>query len=225
MKNSIHRNPIAALALTGALCASLAAPALAADENPYALRLDGPVQEQSESPADAAGPDTFAGEGKQSYWGVGLGYVFNKVPVSMSTFNVFMSNLWYSHVFGDPNDQTRIAGTLGLYGFQLLLPVPRASVDFYLGKPSQTVQFKGGIGGFYDVAVGGHAGVNGELGVVLKNRVDISFMAVPFGKDSERSYAEFMGLKSEEEALEDYKDANNQWVEMPYYGIFVGLRF
>ena len=121
--------------------------------------------------------------------------------------------------------RVRIAGTLGLYGFQLLLPVPRASMDFYVGKPSQTVQFKGGIGGFYDVAVGGHGGVNGELGVVLRNRVDISFMAVPFGTDSKRSYAEFMGIKSQEEADKDYKKAGNRWVEMPYYGIFVGLRF
>lgn len=224
MKISTH--PLATLALSGTLCAALGAPALAADYTPYALRLDGPVQEQSETGGlEGASQPGFETEAKQAYWGVGLGYVFNKVPVSMSTFNVFMSNLWYSHVFGDPNDQTRIAGTLGLYGFQLLLPVPRASVDFYLGKPSQTVQFKGGIGGFYDVAVGGHAGVNGEIGVVLKNRVDISFMAVPFGKDSERSYAEFMGLKSEEEAQKDYEKANNQWVEMPYYGIFVGLRF
>lgn len=167
----------------------------------------------------------LAAEAKQDYWGVGLGYVFNKVPISMSTFDVFMSNLWYSHVFGDPNDNTRIAGTLGLYGFQLLLPVPRASMDFYVGRPSQTIQFKGGIGGFYDVAVGGHGGVNGELGVVIKNRVDVSFMAVPFGTDSKRSYAEFMGIKSQEEADKDYKDAGNRWVEMPYFGMFVGLRF
>lgn len=167
----------------------------------------------------------YQGEAKQDYWGVGLGYVFNKVPVSLSTFNVFMSNLWYSHIFGNPNDDIRVAGTMGLYGFQLLLPVPRVAIDLYAGKPSQTVQFKGGIGGFYDVAVGGHAGVSGDIGVVLKNRVDISFMAVPFGKDSERSYAEFMGLKSQKEADEDYVKANRQWVEMPYYGIFVGLRF
>jgi hypothetical protein len=203
-----------------ALLASAAAPSMA---------QDGAAETASESTAPATRqPEESVyeeGMGKSDIWGVGLGYVFNKVPISMSTFNVFMSNLWYSHVFGDPNDQTRIAGTLGLYGFQLLLPVPRASMDFYVGKPSQAIQFKGGIGAFYDVAVGGHAGVNGELGVVINNRVDVSFMAVPFGRDSERSYAEFMGLKSQEEADKDYIDANNQWVEMPYFGMFVGLRF
>lgn len=170
-------------------------------------------------------PDGFAGVAKQSYWGFGAGYVFNKVPISMSTFNVFLSNLWYTHIFGDPNDNTRLAGTLGVYGFQVLLPVPRASLDFYVGRPSQDIQFKGGIGGFYDVAVGGHGGVSGELGIVIKNRIDVSFMAVPFGTDSKRSYAEFMGLKTEEEAEKDYRDAGNQWVEMPYFGTFVGLRF
>jgi hypothetical protein len=171
-----------------------------------------------------AGGDISA-EAKQDYWGVGFGYVFNKVPISMSTFDVFMANLWYSRIFGDPNEDVRMAGTLGLYGFQVLLPVPRASLDLYVGKPTQTLQFKGGIGGFYDVAVGGHGGISGELGVVVKNRVDISFLAVPLGTDSKRSYAEFMGLKSEEEAREDYEKAGDRWVEMPYYGLFVGLRF
>jgi hypothetical protein len=200
---------IAALALAAA-----AAPALAQDD----------FDRTAHTAASPAGGD-IAAEAKQDYWGVGFGYVFNKVPISMSTFDVFMANLWYSRIFGDPNEDIRMAGTLGLYGFQVLLPVPRASLDLYVGKPTQTLQFKGGIGGFYDVAVGGHGGISGELGVVVKNRVDISFLAVPLGTDSKRSYAEFMGIKSEAEAMEDYRKAGNRWVEMPYYGIFVGLRF
>jgi hypothetical protein len=204
------------LVLAAAL-AAVAADPLRAEESPFSAAT--PEDDRS------ARAGEFKGDAKQSYWGFGAGYVFNKVPISMSTFDVFMGNLWYSHIFGDPNDNTRLAGTLGLYGFQMLLPVPRAGLDFYVGRPSQDIQFKGGLGGFYDVAVGGHGGVSGEIGVVIKNRIDVSFMAVPFGTDSKRSYAEFMGLKSKEEARQDYVDAGDRWVEMPYFGTFVGLRF
>jgi hypothetical protein len=179
-------------------------------------------------PAGTAAPARAAADrdagAQQDYWGFGFGYVFNRIPISMSTFNVGISDLWYSHIFGNPAEKTRIAGTLGFYGFQILLPVPKASVDLYFGKPSDAIQFKGGVGGFYDVAIGGHGGLMGELGVVLKNRVDISFLAVPLGSDSERSYSEFIGTETKQEA--DLHRANGgKFVELPYYGVKMGLRF
>jgi len=162
---------------------------------------------------------------QQNYWGFGFGYVFNKIPISLSTFNVAISDLWYSHIFGDPSEKVRVAGTLGFYGFAIALPVPKASFDLYYGKPTDDIQFKGGVGGFYDVAVGGHGGVDGEVGIVIKNRVDLSFMAVPLGSDSKRSYSEFLGLETKEEAKKDYEDMHHHYVELPYYGVKVGLRF
>jgi hypothetical protein len=196
--------------LLGAVAACAVLPA-AADDAPASPTAPAPAPESS--PA------------QQNYWGFGLGYVFNKIPVSMSTFNVAISDLWYSHIFGDPSEKIRVAGTLGFYGFALAIPVPKASFDLYYGKPSEDLQFKGGIGGFYDVAVAGHGGVDGEVGVVIKNRVDISFMAVPLGTDAKRSYSEFLGLKSKEEAKQDYQDMHQHYVELPYYGVKVGLRF
>jgi hypothetical protein len=136
-----------------------------------------------------------------------------------------ISDLWYSHIFGDPDETARIAGTVGFYGFQVLLPVPKFSVDMYYGKPSADIQYKGGVGGFYDVTVGGHGGLTGEIGVVLKNRVDISFMAVPLGTDSKRSYSEFLGLETKQEAEESRAAMHGHYVELPYYAVKVGLRF
>ena len=182
-----------------------------------------PVKAAAEASRPAAA-DTVA-TSPQNYWGFGFGYVFNKIPISLSTFNVPISDLWYSHIFGNPDEKTRIAGTLGFYGFQLLLPVPKASVDFYVGKPTEDIQYKAGVGGFYDVSVGGHGGLMGEFGVVLKNRVDISFMAVPLGTDSKRSYSEFMGLETKEEAAKSREEMHGHYVELPYYAIKMGLRF
>ncbi|HKP96230.1 MAG TPA: hypothetical protein VJ385_10770 [Fibrobacteria bacterium] len=192
----------------------------------------GPMpREEAETAVEPADPGSRAGTagvpapGQQNYWGFGFGYVFNRIPISLSTFNVPISDLWYSHIFGDPGEKTRVAGTLGFYGFQLLLPVPKASLDLYFGKPSEDIQFKGGVGGFYDVSVGGHGGVAADVGVVLKNRVDVSFMAVPLGTDSKRSYSEFMGLETKEEAAETRAAAHGHYVELPYYAVKVGLRF
>lgn len=174
-------------------------------------------------PAAAAAPDTA--QAQQNYWGFGFGYVFNKIPISLSTFNVAISDLWYSHIFGDPSEKVRMAGTLGFYGFAIALPVPRVACDLYYGKPTDDIQFKGGVGGFYDVAVGGHGGIVGEAGIVLKNRVDLGFMFVPVGTDSKRSYSEFLGLETKDEARQDYEDMHHHYVELPYYGVKVGLRF
>lgn len=196
-----------------------------------------PAAAQNGAPITAEGMDTApakseadaTGEAKpsapQNYWGFGFGYVFNKIPISLSTFNVALSDLWYSHIFGDPNDEIRVAGTMGFYGFAIALPVPKVSCDLYYGKPTEDLQFKGGIGTFYDVAVGGHGGVFSDLGVVVKNRVDIAFMAVPFGTDSKRSYSEFLGTETKAEAEETRKALGGHYVQLPYYGVKVGLRF
>src|SRR4051812_48688995 len=180
---SIQKKILGAMAMASLSLFAMTAQALEVTPEPQLTPTE-PIPENHVPKND------FAVPAQQSYWGFGMGYVFNKVPISLSTFNVFLSDLWYTHIFGDPMDKTRIAGTLGFYGFEMILPVPKASVDFYVGKPTEDIQFKAGIGGFYDIAVGGHAGVDGEIGVVLKNRVDISFMAVPLGTDSKRSYSE-----------------------------------
>lgn len=197
--------------LLGALASVATLPAVAQEEPSTAAATS------------SAQPETH--KAQQNYWGYGIGYVFNKIPLSMSTFNVPISDLWYSHIFGDPSEKIRVAGTLGFYGFSLVIPVPRTSFDLYYGKPTEDLQFKGGVGGFYDVAVGGHGGIDGEVGVVIKNRVDLSFMAVPLGTDSQRSYSEFLGLESKAEARQDYEDMHHHYVELPYFAVKVGLRF
>jgi hypothetical protein len=180
--------------------------------------------EEAESAGNA--PKTAEGEkAQQNYWGFGFGYVFNRIPVSLSTFDVAISDLWYSHIFGDPAEKIRLAGTLGFYGFAIALPVPKVSCDLYYGRPTEDIQFRGGIGGFYDVAVGGHGGMFGDMGVVIKNRVDLGFMVVPFGTDSKRSYSEFLGTETKEEAEETKKALGGHYVALPYYGVKIGLRF
>ena len=49
--------------------------------------------------------------------------------------------------------------------------------------------------------------------------------AVPLGTDSKRSYSEFMGFETKEEAEQSRIEAHGHYVELPYYAVKMGLRF
>lgn len=153
----------------------------------------------------------------KSYWGWGLGLVFTDIPISQSEFTVFMSELHYGMYLTDPDDFMRTAATLGLFGFALVLPVPKVGVEMMIGDPREDIQGKVGVSGFYDISVGGHGGVAVELGVRLKNKVDVSFFAVPTGWDSSRDYLEFVGVRDE--------PGEKPYVILPYFGLFLGFNY
>ncbi len=177
---------------------------------------------QNSNPIDAG----FApSDADRSYWGWNLGGVFSDIPISEAIdngFAVFMANLYYGHYLTDPNEKFRTAFSLGVYGFQLILPVPVIGMDVFVGKPNQDLQFKGSIGGFYDITVGGHAGMALGAGVLLKNSFNVSLFMVPFGKDADRDYLNFVG--SRDEAL-NCNDADVDCVNMPYFGLFAGFQY
>jgi hypothetical protein len=162
-------------------------------------------------------PVLMDGPNNKSFWGWGLGLVFTEVPISESKFTVLMSDLHYGYYLTDPNDYVRTAATLGLFGFALVLPVPKVGVEMILGDPSQDIQGKLGADAFYDISVGGHGGVAGSLGVRIKNKVDVSFFVVPAGFDSKRDYLEFVGVRDE--------PGTKPYVIMPYFGLFVGFNY
>jgi hypothetical protein len=176
-----------------------------------------PVTAAAPAPAAAAVP--AVPPLPRSFWGWGIGYVFTEVPISQSEFSVFMSQLYYSYYLSDPSESMRTALSMGLYGFALVLPVPKVSAEFYLGKSSQEIQGKFGVGGFYDIAVGGHAGISGEMGIRIKDKVDFSFFVVPTGIDSKRDYLDFMGLRDEDEIVK------KPYVIFPYFGLFVSFKY
>jgi len=159
-----------------------------------------------------------------TYYGFGFGGVVTELPVSKaidSGFAVFMADVYYAKYLTPPEKNFRVAAILGLYGFQILLPVPKVGIEATLGKPTDDVQFKGYVGGIYDLFIGGHAGLDIGVGVLLNNRFTVGFHLVPFGKDSERDYFYMIGKTDTERACTDSVPC----VEMPYFGLFAGLQF
>jgi len=168
-------------------------------------------------PTVATAPKLGEVKNDRTSWGFGLGYVFTTIPISESKFTVLMSELHYSVYLTDPNESVRTQATLGLYGFGLILPIPKVSVEMFLGDPTQDIQAKVGVGAFYDITVGGAAGLPIEVGARIKNHVDVSFVAVPAGIDSKRDYLEFIGQRD--------KAGPKPYVIYPFYGLFLTFNY
>lgn len=183
----------------------------------------------SNAPATTAPKEVrLDGPNTKTFWGAGLGLVFNSIPISNAKFSSPISHLYYSWYVTDPNDAFRTAVSMGVYGFGVVLPVPKLSAEAYLGSPLNDIQGKVGVGGFYDLVVGGHGGLAIEAGVRIRNRFDISFVTVPTGSDSKRDYREFMGIIDEttDEDKNGKPDADETpHVVLPYYGVLLGIAF
>jgi len=154
----------------------------------------------------------------------GLGMAFSKVPFSLSKLKLPLSYLAYDHQFTDPEKMVRYSAEVGMYGFEVIVPVPEAGANLYIGRESSKIQGKIGLSGFYDIAVGGHAGMAVKTGLIFSNRFDVSLMIVPTGRDADRSYLEVMGLQSKEEAAQFRLENDGKNVLFPYFGFMVTLR-
>ena len=175
----------------------------------------------------AMATSTFAKLGVQSrkHLTFSVGIVLNELPVAVADMKLPMAQVAYDYSFMDPSQLIRTSFEFGVYGFYGLLPVPEVGANLYIGRESQDIQGKLGINGFYDISVGGHAGMAIKPGILIKNRVDFSFIVVPFGTDSKQSYKEFFQLESKQDAEESYIKNGNRYVVVPYFGVMLGLRF
>jgi hypothetical protein len=174
-------------------------------------------EELNKSSSESASP-------KRTHWGWEVGGVFSEFPVSKaidSGFAILMSHGYYSWDLGPSGGFVQPSLSVGAYGFQLLLPVPEISLDATLGAPGQDLRGKISVGGFYDMFVGGHAGLTLSGGLLIKDRFNINLIMVPFGKDADRDYLYMAGIRNEETAC----TKQDPCVEMPYFGIFVGMQY
>jgi hypothetical protein len=155
---------------------------------------------------------------------IGLGLITSDFPVSQARSRFFISTFNYEYCFMNPTDRFRTSIELGLYGFNALLPVPLLGADLYLGSEENDIQVKVGLNGFYDLSVGGHAGLMVKPGVVVNNRFDIALFMVPVGTDATRSYKEFLKMETSQEAEKNYMKNGNRFVVLPYYGVMFTIR-
>ncbi len=160
---------------------------------------------------------------KHLYFGAGM--VVDDLPIAVADMKLPITNFAYDYSFMDPEKKLRTSIEIGLYGFYGILPVPELGANVYIGSETNDIQGKIGLGGFYDISVGGHAGFAIKPGIIIKNRFEISLLCVPVGSDAKQSYKEFFGFETAEEADATAAKNDGKNVVMPYYGFLLGLRF
>lgn len=163
-------------------------------------------------------------EPKNTHLSWGLGMALSQVPFSMSKLKLPLSYYSYDHQFTDPRGFIRSSVELGLYGFNVIIPVPTLGSNLYFGSEEADIQGKIGLGGFYDIAVGGHAGVVAKAGLIMKNRFGIDLFVVPTGLDSKKSYTEVLGIESKSAAEQGALENGGKYVIMPYFGFMLTIR-
>ncbi len=154
----------------------------------------------------------------------GIGLVTSDLPISEADLRLVITSFYYDYCFMNPMSKFRTSIELGVYGFYGILPIPELGANLYIGSEDQDIHYKIGVGGFYDISVGGHAGLMIKPGLIIKNRFDISLFIVPTGTDSKKSYAQFLGMESKADAKEAYEKQGDQFVVMPYYGLMFTIR-
>jgi hypothetical protein len=157
----------------------------------------------------------------------GVGLCVDKIPVSMASLTIPLSYYAYERQFAEPTNLLRGGLEIGVFGFYGILPIPEIGTNFYIGGEDKTFQAKIGCSGFYDIFVAGHGGLAVKTGLLVNNRFDFDIIVVPPGlaSDSRRSYQEALGLESKDKA-EAYKATHNgHYINLPYFGLLIGLRF
>jgi len=163
-------------------------------------------------------------ETKNSHLCWGLGMALSQIPFSMSKLKLPLSYFSYDHQFTDPNAFIRSSVELGMYGFDVIIPVPTLGSNLYIGGETADIQGKIGLGGFYDIAVAGHAGLVAKGGLIFKNRFNIDLFVVPTGIDSKKSYTEVLGIESRNDAEKGAQANGGKYVIMPYFGFMLTIR-
>jgi hypothetical protein len=135
------------------------------------------------------------------HWSWGLGLMTTDIPIAASRLTAFMTQIFYERNLNNTDASYRFALGGGFYGLGGLLPVPVLRPAFYFGSEKSPIMGRVTVGGFYDLLVGGHAGVSLTAGMVVRNRFDFSIILVPWGTQPVRPYQEFFG-KTEEEFID-----------------------
>jgi hypothetical protein len=149
---------------------------------------------------------------KNGMWIIGAGAAINRLPVAASEFTL---PLFY---FGYEALQKKALGEMDYswcFGFYDFMP----SVEFAAYINAKPFDFRFSAGGYYDLIIGGSAGVVCKAGVVINKSVGFDVLMIPVGTQPSVSYSE--SLKTGKVVEND----GSHGLEFPVYGVMVNFRF
>ena len=151
----------------------------------------------------------------KAHWGFGGGITVSSLPVASSEFKMPMTQLYYDYAFGNGIGSGSGIFTpglsVGVYGLNGFVPVPEVELLGLINE-GEDLSLRLGLGGFYDILIGGHSGVSLKLGVVLNQEYQFDIISVPKGNPPVKPYSELI-------------DGGPEKITTPYFGILFSWRY
>jgi hypothetical protein len=150
--------------------------------------------------------------GKTGYWILGGGAAVNKMPLSASKFTLPLGYLAYESISKKSIGNNDFSWCFGLYD---LMP----ELEFGMIIPAKPFDFRLSAGGFYDMIIGGSAGMLVKAGVIINKSLEFDLMFIPIGTQPTVSYSQSI------QQSKIVENDGHHGLDFPVFGILFGLRF
>ena len=151
----------------------------------------------------------------RSVWGFGAGLTVGSLPVATSDFKMPITTLFYDYTLTNVNSFwngfVKPGFSVGLYGLNGFVPIPETEL-YAMVNDSEDLSLRLGVGGFYDILIGGHSGLTLKAGVVVNQDYQIDIISVPTAKQPVKPYSEIV-------------DGGPENIKTPYFGLVFSWRF
>lgn len=151
-------------------------------------------------------------ENKTGFWIIGAGGAVNSLPLAASKFTLPLIYVAYEGVNKRSLGNIDTSWSFGLYDFM-------PEVEFALIMPVKPLDFRLSVGAYYDIIIGGHAGVLVKAGAILNKTYSFDLMVIPIGTQPSVSYSESL---SQQKIV---KNDGSHGLEFPVFGVLASIRF
>lgn len=151
----------------------------------------------------------------RSVWGFGAGLTVGSLPVATSDFKMPITTLFYDYTLTNVNSFwngfVKPGFSVGLYGLNGFVPIPETEL-YAMVNEGEDLSLRLGVGGFYDILIGGHSGLTLKAGVVINQDYQVDIISVPSAKQPVKPYSEIV-------------DGGPENIKTPYFGLVFSWRF
>lgn len=152
-------------------------------------------------------------DSKTGFWLIGAGAAVDRLPLTAAKFSLPMFYFAYESIY------KKMLGTLDFswsIGFYDLMP----ELEFAVLMPMKPFDIRISAGGYYDLIIGGAAGMLVKLGVILNKTVQFDLLMIPIGTQPTISYQDLISTGKKI----DVSEAANNGLKFPIFGVLLSIR-
>ncbi len=138
------------------------------------------------SAPDLAGDDLYEQrESRTGFWIIGGGAMVNRMPIAASQYTLPIAFFAYESIYKNMLGPFDFSWSIGFYD---LMP----EIEFSAILPLKPFDLRFSAGAYYDLIIGGHAGLLLKGGVIINKYIGFDVLLIPIGTQPTVSYSQTM---------------------------------